>query len=59
MHKHLKPLLVCPKCKGKLKYQPGTNEMICELDQLAYPVRKGVPVLLEMDARKLKTPGGE
>lgn len=50
MHKRLKSLLVCPKCKGDLKYQPDTKKMVCLVDQLAYPVRNGVPVLLEMDA---------
>lgn len=52
MHKRLQVLLVCPKCKGKLEYQAATREMLCRHDQLAFPVRKNVPVLLEMDARK-------
>ncbi len=52
MHKRLQVLLVCPKCKGKLEYLSASKEMLCRHDQLAFPVRKGVPVLLEMDARK-------
>lgn len=59
MRKQLKPLLVCPKCKGKLKYQPATNEMVCEVDQLAYPIRKNVPILLEVDAGKPGPTGGK
>ena len=53
MHKRLISLLVCPKCKGSLEYRPTSKEMVCPVDQVAYPVRKGVPVLLEIDARKL------
>ena len=54
MHKRLMPLLVCPKCKGKLEYQAATKEMLCQHDQLAFPVRNSVPVLLEMDARRIE-----
>jgi uncharacterized protein YbaR (Trm112 family) len=54
MHKRLANLLVCPKCKGSLQYQAGTKELVCTNDLIAFPVRKGVPILLEMDARKLE-----
>ncbi|MBT3186323.1 MAG: Trm112 family protein [Candidatus Thioglobus sp.] len=46
-------LLVCPKSKEPLK-QVG-DELICEKSGLAYPVKDGIPVLLEEEARKLKT----
>ena len=46
-------ILVCPLCKGKLQYNKKNSELECGHDKLAFPVRKGVPVLLEMDARKL------
>jgi len=52
VNKRLQTLLVCPKCKAKLEYQAANKEMFCRHDQLAFPVRKNVPVLLEMDARK-------
>jgi uncharacterized protein YbaR (Trm112 family) len=55
MHKRLLSLLVCPKCKGKLEYHARKGEMHCQHDGLAFPVREGVPVLLEMDARKIET----
>ncbi len=54
MNKRLLILLACPKCKGKLEYQAASKEMFCRHDQLAFPVRKSVPVLLEMDARKIE-----
>jgi len=49
-------LLVCPVCKGKLEYIKKSNELVCHHDALAYPVRDGIPVLLEVDARKITAP---
>lgn len=46
-------LLVCPLCKGELKYNASANELICEFDQLAYPVRDDIPVMLPEEARAL------
>jgi uncharacterized protein YbaR (Trm112 family) len=53
MQKKLLKILVCPLCKGKLQYNKKSSELECDHDKLAFPVRNGVPVLLEMDARKL------
>jgi len=53
MNKKLLNILVCPLCKGKLQYNKKNTELECDHDKLAFPVRNGVPVLLEMDARKL------
>ena len=52
MDKKLLQLLACPKCKGKLVYDKKANELICEADALAFPVRDGIPVMLEDEARK-------
>jgi len=48
-------LLVCPICKGKLVYQRGDDELICKADRLAFPVRDGIPVMLEEEARVLSS----
>jgi uncharacterized protein YbaR (Trm112 family) len=53
MNKKLLQLLVCPRCHGPLMYDRNNKELVCESDLLAYPLRNGVPVLLEMDARRL------
>ena len=53
MKKKLQSILACPLCKGPLVYKSRQKELICEPDKLAYPVRNGVPVLLNADARKL------
>ena len=55
MNKSLLQILVCPVCKGKLRYNKKAAELECHHDQLAFPVRNGVPVLLVMDARHLST----
>jgi uncharacterized protein YbaR (Trm112 family) len=46
-------LLVCPVTKGSLIYQRETNELISRSARLAYPVRDGIPVMLELEARTL------
>ncbi len=46
-------LLVCPVTKGPLDYDRGQQELISRSARLAYPVRDGIPVLLENEARTL------
>ena len=53
MDPRLLELLVCPLCKGPLVYRKAEGELICKPDRLAYPVRDGIPVMLEEEARKL------
>lgn len=47
-------ILVCPICKGKLLYDRAKNELICKVDRIAYPVRDGIPVMLEDQAREIE-----
>jgi uncharacterized protein YbaR (Trm112 family) len=53
MDTRLLELLVCPVTKGPLTYQRETQELISRSARLAYPVRDGIPVLLENEARPL------
>ena len=46
-------ILVCPLCKGPLAYRKEAPELVCRPDRLAYPVKDGIPVMLEEEARKL------
>ena len=46
-------LLVCPMCKGDLAYDKSADELICRIDQVAYPVRDDIPVMLPEEARLL------
>jgi uncharacterized protein YbaR (Trm112 family) len=50
-------LLVCPICKGPLEYDRENNELISVAEGLAFPIRDGIPVLLESEARSLDAPG--
>lgn len=49
MDKRLLDILVCPLCKGQLLLKK--KELICCFDRLAYPIREGIPVMLEQEAR--------
>jgi len=53
MDKKLLDILVCPLCKGKLELDESKNELICNFDKLAYPVRDDIPVMLEEEARSI------
>lgn len=53
MDDRLLDILACPVCKGPLKFRRGTDVLVCRADRLAYPIREGVPMMLEEDARPL------
>jgi len=53
MDTKLLELLVCPVTKGSLDYDREKHELISRSARLAYPVRDGIPVLLENEARPL------
>jgi uncharacterized protein YbaR (Trm112 family) len=54
MNRKLLQILACPLCKGRLEYNKKKAELECAHDSLAFPIRAGVPVLLEMDARRIQ-----
>ena len=53
MDPKLLELLVCPVTKGPLTYDRDAQELVSRSARLAYPVRDGIPVLLENEARTL------
>ena len=53
MDSRLLEILVCPLCKGPLQYDKAAQELICKPDRLAFPIREGIPVMLEQQARTL------
>lgn len=53
MEPRLLELLVCPVTKGTLTYDRERQELVSRSARLAYPVRDGIPVLLEAEARTL------
>jgi uncharacterized protein YbaR (Trm112 family) len=53
MDPKLLEILVCPLCKGPLVWRKDAAELICKADRLAFPVKDGIPVMLEEEARVL------
>lgn len=55
MDHRLLQLLVCPLCKGPLNLLRDASqrpaELACRADRLAFPIRDGIPVMLEAEAR--------
>ncbi|NYT59503.1 Trm112 family protein [Alcaligenaceae bacterium] len=56
MESRLLEILVCPLCKGQLQHNREQQELICKADKLAFPIRDGIPVMLEAEARELTSP---
>ena len=54
MDAKLLEILVCPVTKGPLIYDRQRQELISKPARLAYPIRDGIPVMLEEDARRLE-----
>ena len=46
-------VLVCPLTKGPLQFDAKAQELISEKAGLAYPIRDGIPIMLESEAREL------
>ena len=55
MTANLYDILVCPICKSKLKLNEKKNELICKNDGIAFPIKSGIPVMIESEARTLLT----
>ena len=53
MDPKLLEMLVCPVTKGPLVYDRDKQELVSKSARLAYPVRDGIPVMLEEEARRL------
>lgn len=53
MDSKLLEMLVCPVTKGPLTHDRERNELVSRSARLAYPIRDGIPVMLEEEARKL------
>ncbi|WHL25286.1 MAG: Trm112 family protein [Candidatus Blochmannia vicinus] len=53
MRYQLLNIIVCPICYSKLYFDLEQKELICNIDNLAFPIRKGIPVLLKKDARNI------
>ena len=54
MDPKLLEILVCPVTKGPLIYDKTKQELVSRSARLAYPIRDGIPVMLEDEARRLE-----
>lgn len=48
--------LICPLTQGPLEYDREKGELISRKALLAFPIREGVPIMLESEARKIEQP---
>ncbi|MFZ1947113.1 MAG: Trm112 family protein [bacterium] len=53
LDQRLLDILACPKCKGSLDYRRTDLKLVCPACKLAYPVRDGIPVMLEAEAERI------
>jgi uncharacterized protein len=53
MDDRLLDILACPLCKGPLKLQRNAGVLVCRAERLAFPIKDGVPMMLEEDSRPL------
>jgi uncharacterized protein YbaR (Trm112 family) len=53
MDARLLDILVCPICKANLEYRKVETELVCKPCRLAFPIRDGIPIMLQDEARPL------
>ncbi|MEZ5499252.1 MAG: Trm112 family protein [Steroidobacteraceae bacterium] len=53
MDKRLLEILACPVCKGPVQFHRDAASLVCRMDKLAFPVRDGIAIMLEDEARQL------
>lgn len=51
--RHMLEALVCPMTQGQLSYDAAAQELISRSAHLAYPIRNGIPIMLESEARDI------
>jgi uncharacterized protein len=47
-------IIACPICKGKLIYDKTEQELICNFDKLAFPIKNNIPIMIIDRARKYR-----
>ena len=53
MDSRLLEILACPLCKGPVVPDRDARVLVCRADRLAFPIRDGIPVMLEEEAAHL------
>lgn len=53
LNRELLEILICPKCRGKVRFDQKSNGIICDKCKLLYDVKEDIPVMLVETARKI------
>lgn len=53
LNKKLLEIIICPKCRGKIRYDEKLNGIICDQCKLMYEIKDDIPVLLAEEAKKI------
>lgn len=53
LDRELLEIIVCPKCKGDLSYEPENERLVCKNCLIYYPVKEDIPILLVEEAKPL------
>ena len=53
LSRELLDIIVCPRCKGALRFEEQEPALICAACRLKYPVRDGIPVMLADEAESI------
>jgi len=51
--RHMLEAMVCPLTHAALTYDADKQELVSRAAHLAYPIRNGIPVMIESEARKI------
>ena len=52
--RHMLEALVCPRTQGPLRYDAERQELVSKAAGLAYPIRDGIPIMLDSEARAVE-----
>lgn len=58
MDTKLLDILACPLCKGPLRHVRARQVLVCRADRLAFPIRDGIPIMLQDEAQTLEPTDG-
>jgi len=53
LNKELLKILICPQCRGKVRFDEKSNGIICDKCQLLFDVKDDIPVMLLEEAKKI------
>lgn len=53
MNRKLLDILACPICKAPLDYFPAQEQLVCRAERLVFPIRDGIPILLEVECESI------